>query len=173
MKQKILKLIKKLEKFKSEDIVALTELNEKIVNNYINDLLSENKICKISKNEYAFLPEIINKQEIKGESKKGLYKKPIYQIDLRKEKLEDINPEELFPKKEEVKFFNNAKDYDKRNIVKVLTIFKLAGNLRGESLRKFLIELSEKHPEYKMSYSTFVRYYRLYFTQGIRGLCLK
>ena len=173
MKQKILKLIKKLEKFKLEDIVALTELNEKTVNNYINDLLSENKICKISKNEYAYLPEIINKQEIKGESKKGLYKKPIYQIDLRKEKLEDINPEELFPKKEEVKFFNNAKDYDKRNIVKVLTIFKLAGNLRGESLRKFLIELSDKHPEYKMSYSTFVRYYRQYFTQGIRGLCLK
>ena len=49
MKQKILKLIKNLEKFKSEDIVALTELNEKTVNNYINDLLSENKICKISK----------------------------------------------------------------------------------------------------------------------------
>ena len=95
MKQKILKLIKKLEKFKSEDIVALTELNEKIVNNYINDLLSENKICKISKNEYAFLPEIINKQKIKGERKKGLYKKPIYQINLRKEKLEDIKEFEI------------------------------------------------------------------------------
>ena len=39
MKQKILKLITKLEKFKLEDIVALTELNEKTVNNYINNFL--------------------------------------------------------------------------------------------------------------------------------------
>ena len=47
MKQKILKLIKKLEKFKLEDIVALTEIHEKKVNNYINNFLSKTNIIKI------------------------------------------------------------------------------------------------------------------------------
>ena len=47
MKQKILKLIKNLEKFKSEDIITLTELSEDIVSKYLEELLAEDKICKI------------------------------------------------------------------------------------------------------------------------------
>ncbi len=173
MKQKILKLIKNLEKFKSEDIITLTELSEDIVSKYLEELLAEGKICKIANYEYAYLPEIIEKADTKPEETSGIYKKPIYKIDLKKERIEDIKPEELFPKKDEVKFFNETKDYNKRNIVKILTVFKLTGNLRGESLKKYLNELSIKHPEYKISYSNYVKYQRKYLAQGIRGLCLK
>ena len=123
MKQKILKLIKNLEKFKSEDIITLTELSEDIVNKYLEEQLAEDKICKIANYEYAYLPEIIEKADTKTGETSGIYKKPIYKIDLKKERIEDIKPEELFPKKDEVKFFNETKDYNKRNIVKILTVF--------------------------------------------------
>ena len=117
MKQKILKLIKNLEKFKSEDIITLTELSEDIVSKYIKELLAEGKICKIANYEYAYLPEIIEKADTKTEETSGIYKKPIYKIDLKKERIEDIKPEELFPQRMRSNFLMKQKI-----IIKLLNI---------------------------------------------------
>lgn len=172
MKQKILKLIKNLERFKIEDIITLTELDKDVVSKYINELLEENKISKISENIYAYVPEIhsiIQPQLKKADNKDHRY---LYNIEINKDIITEISPKKLFSSSKELKIFNEQKDYNKRNIVRVLTILKLAWGLKGNKLKEFLNKLGEKHHKYKISYCSYIRYRYKYFKYGIKGLCL-
>lgn len=79
----------------------------------------------------------------------------------------------LFKNKEEQKIFDSAYDFQKKYIVKYLAIFKLAGKLIGYDLKEFLKKLSEENPQYKTSYSTFLRRKNDYKKFGVKGLLVK
>ena len=70
-------------------------------------------------------------------------------------------------------YFNSLPEYAQKYVFTRLTIFKLAGKLRGKELDLFLRKLSLEHPEYKMSYSTFISYLKNYAEEGIKALVPK
>lgn len=76
MKQTILKIIKKIKRISWDDLIILSELDEKEIHPILDELLEEKTIVKISSFEYAYLKTAISQEkfppkqnEIKQEKK--------------------------------------------------------------------------------------------------------
>lgn len=166
MKQKILKLIKRLSRFTIDDIAIMSEYDEKALVPVIDNFEDDGIIKKISDKEYGYIAQ--NKEKsaltaiIENNSDKKIKK---VNIDFK-----TINTKQLFKKENEQEIFNNTPDWAKAKIIKHMTVLKLAGNLNGIRLYKFLKQLGKDTPEYKVSYSTLMRKRRDYVTYGIKGL---
>ena len=160
MKQKILKLIKILNKFTIDDILSMDDFEEQEVSEMLSELENSGIINKISKEEYIYFPN--GKTEPQTSNR-------LHNLNIEKRKdLTDIKT--LFSKDEEQEVYENASPNAKRRIVKYYTILKIASQFDNRHIDAFLKQFSREHPEYKISPSTFYRI-RLKYTQyGIRGL---
>lgn len=68
------------------------------------------------------------------------------------------------------KIFDNAKEYNKRHIIKCLNLFRLTNGLAGKEIIKILKDIAKENPDYKMGYSTYLKWKSAYFRQGLTGL---
>lgn len=64
MKDKILKTVKGLRKFSIEDISIISEIDENEVTSIIQELINENKVLKISDNEYIKVEKVQKKKNL-------------------------------------------------------------------------------------------------------------
>lgn len=159
MKQKILRLIKILNKFTIDDILSIDEFSEQEVLEILSELENSGIIDKISKEEYIYFPN--GKAESQTTSR-------LYNLNIGKRKdLTDIKT--LFSKEEEQEVYENATPNAKRRIVKYYTILKIANQFDNRCIGAFLKQFSKEHPEYKISTSTFYRIRLKYAQYGIRG----
>ena len=165
MKQKILKLIKRLSRFTIDDIAIMSECDENSLIPVIDNFEGDGVIKKISDKEYGYITQNKEKPVLKTIIENNSEKIKKVEIDFKR-----INTKHIFKKEKEQEIFDNAPDWAKAKIIKHMTVLKLAGNLNGERLYKFLKQLSKDSPEYKVSYSTFMRKRRDYVTYGIKGL---
>lgn len=167
MKQKMLKLIKILNKFTLNDILTMSDFTEKDTIKILTDFEECNLIKKISGTEYIYVeqfkPEVINTPS----------QKQFRNVNFKEPEIKTVEPMELFSSDDELKYFQSLSDNNKKHIVKILTIFKLTENLHGRDLIKYLKELAKKNSDYATSYSSFKRYQRMYFLAGVRGLSRK
>ena len=76
----------------------------------------------------------------------------------------------LSDNKEAQELFNNAAEYNKRHIIKCLNLFRLTSGLSFKETSKMLNEIAKKNPDYKMGYSTFIRWKSSYARNGLLGL---
>lgn len=76
MKQTILKIIKKIKRISLDDLIILSELDEKEIRPILDELLEEKMIFKISSFEYAYL-KIAILQENYPLSRVKLHKKKV------------------------------------------------------------------------------------------------
>ena len=160
MKQKILKLIKILNKFTIDDILSMDDFEEKEVSEILSELENSGIINKISKEEYIYFPN--GKAEAQTSNR-------LHSLNIEKRKdLTDIKT--LFSKDEEQEVYENASPNAKRRIVKYYTILKIASQFDNRCIEAFLKQFSKEHPEYKISPSTFYRIRLKYAQYGIRGL---
>ena len=150
MKQKLLKLIKILNRFTIDELIAMSEIEEADIKNLVQEFLQDKVINKISQTEYAYIKPLksISPIELLKQNGKFYPKTPKQKIDIS-----EINIEEFFLRKDETAIYNNAPDWAKASLIKYTTILRLAGNLRGNSLKQFIEKLNAEHPEYKTSYS--------------------
>ena len=160
MKQKILKLIKILNKFTVDDILSMDDFNEQEVLDILSEFEKSGIINKISKEQYIHL----SGGNIKSPASNRLY---TFDIERRKD-ITDIKT--LFSKEEEQEVYENATPNAKRRIVKYYTILKIASQFDNRCIDAFLKQFSKEHPEYKISPSTFYRIRQKYVQYGIRGL---
>ncbi len=166
MKQKILKLIKRLSRFTIDDIAIMSECDENSLVPVMDKFEDDGIIKKISEKEYGYI--IQNKEKpalkaiIENNSKTKIKK---VNIDFKA-----INTRQIFKKEKEQEIFNNAPDWAKPKIIKHMTVLKLASNLKGTKLLNFLEQLGKDNPEYKVSYSTVIKKRSAYVTYGIEGL---
>ena len=165
MKQKILKLIKRLSRFTIDDIAIMSECDENSLVP-VMDNFEDDGIIKISDKEYGYITQNKEKPALKAIIENNIDKK-IKKVDID---FKTINTKHIFKKEKEQEIFDNAPDWAKAKIIKHMTVLKLAGNLNGTRLYKFLEQLGKDTPEYKVSYSTFMRKRRDYVTYGIKGL---
>ena len=157
MKQKILKLIKILNKFTIDDILSMEEFDEQEVLDILSEFEKSGIINKISKEQYIYL------------SGGNIKSTRLYMLDIDKRKdITDIKT--LFSKEEEQEVYENATPNAKRRIVKYYTILKIASQFDNRCIDAFLNQFSKEHPEYKISPSTFYRIRLRYAQYGIRGL---
>ena len=166
MKQKILKLIKRLSRFTIDDIAIMSECDENSLVPVMDNFEDDGIIKKISDKEYGYITQNKEKPALKAIIENNIDKK-IKKVDID---FKTINTKHIFKKEKEQEIFDNAPDWAKAKIIKHMTVLKLAGNLNGTRLYKFLEQLGKDTPEYKVSYSTFMRKRRDYVTYGIKGL---
>ena len=160
MKQKVLKLIKILNKFTIDDILFMDDFGEQEVLSILSELENSGMISKISAEEYIYFPN--GKTEPQTSSR-------LHNLNIEKRKnLADIKT--LFSKDEKQEVYENASPNAKRRIVKYYTILKIASRFDNRCIDAFLKQFSKEHPEYKISPSTFYRIRLKYAQYGIRGL---
>ncbi len=160
MKQKILKLIKILNKFTIDDILSMDDFKEQEVLEILSELENSGIISKITAEEYIYFPN----KKAEPQTSNRLHN---FNIEKRKD-LTDIKT--LFSKDEEQEVYENATPNAKRRIVKYYTILKIANKFDNRCIGAFLKQFSKEHPEYKISPSTFYRIRLKYAQYGIRGL---
>lgn len=160
MKQKLLKLAKILKRFTLDDVLSMEDFDEDKIKDIIEELLKENRI-KIYRNQYVYLQDAVEKPKTTSVNKTVIN----VDIDISKQ-----NPEELFLNKEDLEFYNSNTFYNRKNIIKFLTLFHLTKGLGGENLRDYLKAIGERNPQYKCAYSTYHRYSKRYKELGIKAL---
>ena len=159
MKQKILKLIKILNKFTLDDILLMDNSDENEVKIILADFEKFGVIKKISDTEYVFLKQLPKLDDSKPIPHHKTITKPLIT--------------NLFSKEKEQMIYDNATEKSKKILTKYYTILKLARSRRGDALKIYLANLAEEHPEYSISYTTFHRIKRRYITEGLKGLIPK
>ena len=167
MKQKILKLIKILNRFTIDDLITVSGVDEQEIQDIILEFQQEKVINKISKTEYGYikpLESVIQKTTLTQTPK------ILPTVIKRKINISDVCIEDFFPKRNEINIYNNAPEWAKPVLIKYTTVLRLAGNLKGQSLQKFINKFNEEHPEYRTSYSTLQRLRNRYRTLGLQGL---
>ena len=163
MKQKILKLIKILNKFTLDDILSLDEFDKQEVSVILSEFENSGVISKISKEQYIYFPD-------KNSKPQNINRLHNLNIEAKKD---IIDIKSLFSKEEEQEIYENASPNSKRRIVKYYAILKIAGQFDSRCIDAFLKQFSKEYPEYKISPSTFYRIRQKYFQYGIRGLIPK
>lgn len=152
-----------------DEWLTITQVSE------ITGLSVENVRRKCKRGEY------MSKYEQKGSIKfylihKSSFDKNTLSADIQdvfNDKINRLNFSKLqctFSNIEEQKIFNQASDFDKKHMIKCLTLFKALNGLVGKELSIKLKEYCEKNPDYKMSYSTYIRWRKFYVHKGIKGL---
>lgn len=167
MKQKIQKLCKMLNRFSLNDLVSMSEISENEILPIIEQLLEEN-VIKQTGEEYIYIPTL-NKIQMpvlisKEESKKYKTKETVFKKSVL------FNVSAHFPNKKEEAIYLNAPDWAKSYLIKYTTLLRACGNLRGDDLKKFIERFNSEHPDYKTSYSSFIRKRKLYARNGLKGL---
>ena len=163
MKQQIKKLCKQLSRFNFDEIASILELPDNEIQNILQELIAEKVISKISETEFAYVPDIVSYPQIKMLPQKQSPKQP------KPELCFDITTL-LSDNKEAQKLFENAAEYNKRHIIKCLNLFRLTSGLSFKETSKMLNEIAKKNPDYKMGYSTFIRWKSSYAKNGLLGL---
>jgi len=166
MKQKILKLIKRLSRFTIDDIAIMSECDENSLVPVMDNFEDDGIIKKISDKEYGYITQNKEKPALKAIIENNIDKK-IKKVEID---FKTINTKHIFKKEKEQEIFDNAPDWAKAKIIKHMTVLKLAGNLKGTRLLNFLEQLGKENPEYKVSYSTLIKKRRAYVIYGIKGL---
>ena len=163
MKQQIKKLCKQLSRFNFDEIASILELPEDEIKNVLQELIAEHVISKISDTEFAYVPDIISPPQVETLPQKpsSKHSKPELCFDITTL---------LSDNKEAQKLFDNAAEYNKRHIIKCLNLFRLTSGLSFKETSKMLNEIAKKNPDYKMGYSTFIRWKSSYAKNGLLGL---
>ena len=164
MKQQIKKLCKQLGRFDFNDFAGILELPDDEVQTLLDELTSDKVIRQISGTEYAYIPVVPLSAQ-----------KEVPQMPPLTVKNRVLSPEELKPfnNEDQQKIFDEAPEYNQRHIIKCLNIFKLTNGLRGNELIKMLRYITQKYPEYKMGYNSYLRWKSEYARFGIKGLLKK
>lgn len=161
MKQQILKLAKRLNRFTFEDIQTMSELSEKEIASILNSLVSE-QYLKLNGNEYFYL---IKKDKIG----RGVASN----FDIKKFPVPDFEIEDLLSNEKEISQYNMLSKNLKEKVYKTLVLIKCAGDLGGNQLENFLLEFGTKYPKFKTAFSAFHRRRRLYLEEGLQGIIPK
>lgn len=159
MKQTILKIIKKIKRISLDDLIILSELDEKEIRPILDELLEEKMIFKISSFEYAYLKIAILQENLPPKQSEITQEKGYKKVIPLKQNEEDI--------------FINAPDYAKPYLIKYITALKLARNLKGRALKAFLAEFSNKYPNYQISYSQYIKIKSKYIKYGLKSIIPK
>lgn len=163
MKQQIKKLCKQLKRFDFDDILSILELPEDEVQTILQELISEKFISQLSKTEYAYVPNVIPHSQVENLPQNQEIKASKFEIGFDTKAL-------LAKHEDQQKIFDNATEYNKRHIIKCLNLFRLTNGLAGKEIIKILKDVAKENPDYKMGYSTYLKWKSAYFRQGLTGL---
>src|SRR5574344_982421 len=154
MKQQILKLAKRLNNFSINEVAIMSETDEMNVQKILDELENEGFIKKISPLNYLYIPKLGNYNKLVIKSK-------------------DFTKPEDYISDEEANKIQNLSINSKKTVTKYLILIKAAENLGGNVLEDFLKLFGNENPEYKTSFSSFMRARYKYYHYGIKGIIPK
>ena len=163
MKQKLLRLAKKLNKFTIDDLVMTLEEDYEELQNEIESLLQTGQITKAKNNSY-FYSEEKTLSKIKNQySRADIYYKGVVFTEEELQKFdEQMNTSEAY---------KNSPNYIKKKINKYVSLIKAGNGLCGRKLEHFLKDdWNIQHPEMKCSKDFYIKSRKILKTYGIEGL---
>ena len=143
------KIAKKLDKFKLDEVVMISELEENEVKNILDTLVEENVI--IQNDDTYFYSKTKNKKTIQ-------YSKNDYAEEIVLEELEGYDE------------YLKLKPCYKKTIDKKVKLIKLIHNLLGDDFKRTLDLYNSQNPNDTVGYSTATVYRNQFRNYGLRGL---
>ena len=159
MKKQLLKLIKGLNKFKTDDLCQMAELEESEIQPYLSEFTDEGIIIKISADSYTMLEKIPQRQTKRRKNAKA------EKIEKQK-KLLQFSQEELDK-------FKKIPENLRKPAEKYLKILYMTQDMTPKKIRSFLENQNKNNSELKMGYSTYSRVKQRLSEEGIIGLIPK
>ena len=151
-----------------DEVCKITGQKKETVRRKCKNKIYESKFIKNGKNkEYLILKSCISKNKQRSPLVEKYLRTCGGPKNYSKTTLEKFN---RFKDLEERLFFDSLDSYSQRFVYKYLTVIKLAGDLRGRELRNYLKKLAQYYPRYKVAFTSYMRYFRLYAILGIKGL---
>lgn len=169
MKQQIVKLLKRQTRSKFDELLILSEIGEIELEKILKELISEEVIKKVD-NEYVYRLPLISSVYEKKQKKNKSQKYNSIKRELRSFSTEIPKKEIVFRDEKEIEQFNAIPEYAKKFVFKYLSAMKAAGGLGGKALQLFLKNFTEHNPDYKVSYTSFMRVKKDYARYGIAGV---
>ncbi len=173
MEQRITKILNILKKFQINEIATYLECEESEIKPYINNLISEGFVKKISESEYVYIinkdsdfQRKINQKTIEVSVGFNMKKNEIFNL----ENYKDFPAETVFKRKTDLDYYNKCDERTKKLIIKHIVLFNIAGNMPFGALKQYLKKISEKYPEYTMNAQWYRRKYNRYLKEGLAGL---
>ncbi|MEI8389584.1 MAG: hypothetical protein WCG23_06820 [bacterium] len=162
---KLLKLVRMMSKFTSDDVSAILEIDEETTLFYLSDLENKGIIKKITGGRYIHIPEKKDNMSAKTDVKA----KPTYED----KKIPPITPKKLvidITKDEDYQIYLNAPAWAKKKADKYLAVLEASGGLGGEKLKFFIKQWNKKFPEMKTSRSSLLRARNSLLEGGVAAL---
>ena|GEM_PF-1444701 len=158
MREKLLKLARRLEKFHLDDFIMTSGEQEEEVIACIEELIREGKIKQISENIYLYLESFTLSNKIKSQKTKKAIK-PYKTIEIKPR--EDVKIEDLFDPvedKHDYEEYLNAPDGSKKIAEKHLRVLDASKGLHGRNkLGVFIEKWNSLYPDMKTSYAALMR----------------
>ena len=162
---KLLKLVKMMSKFTSDDVSSILEIDEETTLLSLSELENKGIIKKISEGRYIHSPE----------KKDNTHNKLVGRAKLTFEdkKLPPVIPKKLvidITKDEDYQIYLNAPAWAKKKADKYLAVLEASGGLSGEKLKFFIKQWNKKFPEMKTSRASVLRARKTLSEEGVAAL---
>lgn len=162
MKQKLLRLAKKLNKFTIDDLAIMMESTSEIVEKELESLLGTRKIRKTG-NSFIYCEDL---QEFQSTNKKLLPKVDAFRVVFSQQEIQ-----KLFDDRKTSEAYKNAPKFIQKKVDKYVLLLTEANGLTGVWLDEHIKnKWNKEHPDMKASKTCFVRARKELKRFGIEGL---
>ena len=166
MEQKILKIMNILKRFSIDDLAGYMECDSSELIPYIDELIKDEVVHRISNDEYLYektksskIKRKLNTKHVRVETNFKLSENQLFDL----EKFRDFPAEEVFTKKRDLDYYNKCDEKMKKLLIKHVVLFNLAGDMTFSEAAIFLGRISKEYPEYKMN----AQWYRIKYKRYI------
>ena len=173
MEQKILKIMNILKRFSIDDLAGYMECDTSELIPYIDELIKDEVVHRISNDEYLYektksskIKRKLNTKHVRVETNFKLSENQLFDL----EKFRDFPAEEVFTKKRDLDYYNKCDEKMKKLLIKHVVLFNLAGDMTFSEAAVFLGRISKEYPEYKMNAQWYRIKYKRYIAEGLPGL---
>ncbi|MDD3014338.1 MAG: tyrosine-type recombinase/integrase [Candidatus Gastranaerophilales bacterium] len=153
MKQKILKLAKRLNKFNVDDIAILAEIESNEIEYILQDMVLENNLKADNNGNYLYLEKVISKVPF-----------------VKKESRQINEPDVLY---KGIQDYLNASYTTRKRVDRGLKIMEMTNGLAGQALKDFLNSWNKDNPDESFSLKNVQTLRRNFNKEGIKGLIPK
>ncbi|MEW5819225.1 MAG: site-specific integrase [Cyanobacteriota bacterium] len=166
-KEKIWKIARGLRKFTLDELLILAEVEESEAQTALLEFVNEGKV-----QAQGELYHLVNIREAKKTSSKDLQKTTFESIEIKTQNQPRSIADYFDPEteKELLEEFLKSPEHVQRYAYKYIVLVEESKGLNGEKLKFFVEKWNAKYPEFKASYSTILKYRKIFKEHGKQGL---
>ena len=157
-----------LKRFSLEDLSTYMECDTSELIPYVDKLIKEEVVHKISNDEYLYektksskIKRKLNTKQVKVETNFKLSENQLFNL----EKFREFPAEQVFTKKRDLDYYNKCDEKMKKLLIKHIVLFNLVGDMSQAEAKIYLGRIAKDFPEYKMNAQWYKIKYKRYLEE--------